>query len=270
MKLKRIKAGMTNDSHVLVLDNQTVVVRLPGKGTENLINRAQEQQVYKTIAPLKISDKVLFLDPDNGYKITKFLKNAATCDKYNWAQVTACMDKLKILHNAKLSVDFSFDIAERIGFYQGLMNQSAYTDHQQVTEQVLSLQGYLTPTEQVLCHIDSVPDNFLFHGKKQNKIKLIDWEYAAMQDPLVDLAMWIIYAMYERSDADRLIACYGIADDKQRYRVYAYVAMCGLLWSNWCEYKATLGVDFGEYALAQYAYARDYYAIFMNEWGRHV
>lgn len=41
--------------------------------------------------------------------------------------------------------------------------------------------------------------------------------------------------------------------------------MCGLLWSNWCEYKYTLGVEFGEYSLAQYRFAKDYYKIVMEE-----
>ena len=43
--------------------------------------------------------------------------------------------------------------------------------------------------------------------------------------------------------------------------------MCGLLWSNWCEYKYTLGVEFGEYSLAQYRFAKDYYNIVIEERG---
>ena len=42
-------------------------------------------------------------------------------------------------------------------------------------------------------------------------------------------------------------------------KIYAYIAACGLLWSNWCEYKLLLGVEFGEYSLRQYRYAKDYY-----------
>ena len=41
--------------------------------------------------------------------------------------------------------------------------------------------------------------------------------------------------------------------------------MCGLLWSNWCEYKRQLGVEFGEYSLMQYRYAKDYYQIATEE-----
>ena len=40
-----------------------------------------------------------------------------------------------------------------------------------------------------LTHIDAVPDNFLFTG---DEIRLIDWEYAGMQDVHVDIAMFAI------------------------------------------------------------------------------
>lgn len=46
---------------------------------------------------------------------------------------------------------------------------------------------------------------------------------------------------------------------KIRTKIYCYIAVCGLLWSNWCEYKRNLGVEFGEYSLRQYRYAKDYY-----------
>ena len=42
-------------------------------------------------------------------------------------------------------------------------------------------------------------------------------------------------------------------------KIYALIAACGLLWSNWCEYKQHLGVEFGEYSLRQYRYAKEYY-----------
>lgn len=56
-----------------------------------------------------------------------------------------------------------------------------------------------------LCHIDSVCDNFLL---SEEKAYLIDWEYAGMQDANVDIAMFAIYAMYDREQVDRLIDTY--------------------------------------------------------------
>ena len=84
-----------------------------------------------------------------------------------------------------------------------------------------------------------------------------------MQDPHVDIAMFCIYALYEREQIDATINAYFTegCSEKIRVKIYAYIAICGLLWSNWCEYKRSLGVEFGEYSLRQYRYAKEYYAI---------
>ena len=98
-------------------------------------------------------------------------------------------------------------------------------------------------------------------------IRLIDWEYAGMQDPHVDIAMFCIYALYNKQQVDRLINIYfeNKCDKETRLKIYCYIAACGLLWSNWCEYKRSLGVEFGEYSLRQYRFAKDYYKYFMEE-----
>lgn len=88
-----------------------------------------------------------------------------------------------------------------------------------------------------------------------------------MQDPHIDIAMFSIYALYNKEQIDNLIDIYfeGKCDRKMRIKIYCYVAVCGLLWSNWCEYKRSLGVEFGEYSLRQYRYAKDYYRIVQEE-----
>ena len=88
-----------------------------------------------------------------------------------------------------------------------------------------------------------------------------------MQDPHIDIAMFSIYALYNREKIDNLIDIYfdNKCDKKTRIKIYAYVAACGLLWSNWCEYKRNLGVEFGEYSLKQYRYAKEFYRIFREE-----
>ena len=117
-----------------------------------------------------------------------------------------------------------------------------------------------------MTHIDAVADNFLFINNDK-EIRLIDWEYAAMQDPHVDIAMFCIYALFDRTQIDNLIDIYfeDKCDIKTRIKIYAYISICGLLWSNWCEYKSQLGIEFGEYSLRQYRYAKDYYQIVKNE-----
>lgn len=94
-------------------------------------------------------------------------------------------------------------------------------------------------------------------------------KYATTGDPHVDIAMFCIYSLYQKEQVDHLIDLYfeGNCDDRTRIKIYCYIAVCGLLWSNWCEYKRNLGVEFGEYSLRQYRYAKDYYKIVQQELG---
>ena len=58
----------------------------------------------------------------------------------------------------------------------------------------------------------------------------------------VDVAMFCIYSLYNKRQVDRLIAAYFTegCSDETRIKIYCYIAACGLLWSNWCEYKLSL------------------------------
>ena len=241
-------------------------MRIPGEGTEQLINRKEEYQVYQAIRDLNLSDTIHYFDPENGYKITEYIADAHCCRSEDPEEVKACMKVLRRFHNSGKQVDHTFDIFERIEFYESLWKgeSSCYRDYRQTKERVYELKEYVErqPKNWALCHIDSVPDNFLIRevdGKTD--IHLIDWEYAGMQDTDVDLAMFIIYAMYEKEEADQLIDAYyteGCPKEK-RIKIYCYIAMCGLLWSNWCEFKRFEGVEFGEYSIRQYRYAKEYY-----------
>jgi len=265
-----MKKGMTNRSFLFTCRDQRYVMRIPGEGTDNLINRKQEHAVYTRLQGTGLTDTVIFMNPKNGYKITEFLCDARVCDPLNPLEVEACMVRLKEFHDLDLQVDHEFDLFEQIEFYESLWNgkPSVYRDYLSTKKNVLSLRPFIEKhvVKKVLTHIDAVPDNFLLRSEK-DPILLIDWEYAGMQDPHVDIAMFAIYSFYSREQIDRLIEMYfqGHAPFEQKLKIYAYIAACGLLWSNWSEYKRNLGVEYGEYALKQYRYAKDFYRIVHKE-----
>ena len=269
-----LKKGMTNRSFLFSCKDKKYIMRIPGEGTDQLINRRQEAAVYQTIAGRKICDEIAYINPENGYKITEYLDGARVCDAEKEEDLQKCMKKLREFHGQKLRVDHSFDLFGQMECYESLWEgtPSAYKDYEKTKAHVLQLKDYIEANagERVLTHIDAVPDNFLFveeNGKEE--IRLIDWEYAGMQDPHVDIAMFCIYSLYKKEQVDHLIDLYfeGNCDDRTRIKIYCYIAVCGLLWSNWCEYKRKLGVEFGEYSLRQYRYAKDYYKIVQQELG---
>lgn len=263
-----LKKGMTNRSFLFTCKGKKYIMRIPGEGTDQLINRREEAAVYQTIDGRHICDDIAYINSDNGYKITEFLEGARVCDPLNTDDLKKCMAKLRSFHELELTVDHEFNIYGQIEFYEGLWNgaPSVYKDYKRTKDHVLSLKPYIDEhaEKRVLTHIDAVPDNFLFVG---DELRLIDWEYAGMQDPHVDIAMFCIYSLYNKRQVDKLVNIYfeGGCPAETRVKIYCYIAACGLLWSNWCEYKRSLGVEFGEYSLRQYRYAKDYYKIVQEE-----
>lgn len=267
-----LKKGMTNRSFLFSCKEKKYIMRIPGEGTDELINRKQEACVYKAIDKKNICDNIVYINPQNGYKITEFLEGVRVCNPVDIKDVKLCMKYLREFHEMKIKVEHEFDLFSKLEFYEDLWegNPSVYSDYKQTKENVLSLKSYIDQhvEEKVLTHIDAVSDNFLFvkiDGKEQ--IRLIDWEYAGMQDPHVDIAMFGIYSLYNKEQIDQLIDAYFVEGccKEVRIKIYCYIAVCGLLWSNWCEYKSKLGVEFGEYSLKQYRYAKEYYRIVQME-----
>lgn len=256
-----LKKGMTNRSFLFECQNQKYIMRIPGEGTDHLINRKEEADVYQALENRQICDDVLYMNPENGYKITAYLEDATNCDAENWGEVEACMTKLREFHELNLTVDHRFDIFGQIDFYESLWNgeKSYFKDYEKTKAAIFELKKWIDTLDktETLVHIDAVPDNFLF---TKNGIRIIDWEYAGMQDPHVDIAMFCIYSLYSKEQVDHLIDLYfkGEVALMIRTKIYAYIASAGLLWSNWCEYKRSLGIDFGEYSLCQYRYAKEY------------
>lgn len=270
--IRILKKGMTNRSFSFMCNGKKYIMRIPGEGTDQMINRRQEADVYKAIEGKGICDNPIYINPQNGYKIAAFLEGIRVCNPDDETDLRKCMEKLRQFHGMKLKVNHVFDIFGQLEFYEKLWNgkPSIYKDYKVTKANVLSLKPYIDShaREKVLTHIDAVPDNFLFYrDETQEGLQLTDWEYAGMQDPDVDIAMFSIYSLYDKEKIDKLISIYydNGYDEQTRIKIYCYIAVCGLLWSNWCEYKSQLGVEFGEYSLRQYRYAKDFYRLVQNE-----
>lgn len=267
-----LKSGMTNRSFRFEVGGKRYIIRVPGRGTDRLIDRTNETEVYEKIKGLGLCDTPVYINPTNGCKITRFLEHARTCKPDDPVDLDRCMEKLRYFHRLSLQVSHTFDIFERIVFYEKLWDDtpSEHEDYQLTKENIFQLKRYIDKQDKKWCltHIDAVADNFLFYPSGTGEsLQLTDWEYAGMQDPDVDIAMFCIYSLYNKEQVDRLIDIYFQRDcnHQTRAKIYAYIASCGLLWSNWCEFKKKYGIEFGEYSARQYQFAKDYYFYTLEE-----
>jgi thiamine kinase-like enzyme len=268
LDLKPLAQGMTNRNYTFRCRGDAYILRLPGEGTELLVDRARERDAYRAIEGTGLSDELVYFS-GRGVKISRYYENARVCDPASREDVGACMDRLREMHGMGLSVPHGFDIFEGIDRYESLRGSapSGHGDYEAVKARVFALKPVLDalPAARGLTHLDAVSDNFLMLG---DRILLIDWEYAAMCDQHMDIAMFAVYSLYDRAWIDWLTDRYflGPVPPEMRLKVYCYVAAAGLLWSNWCEYKRMCGVTFEPYAQRQYEYAGEYARLALEMW----
>ena len=240
IELIPLKQGMTNDSFIFSLNNERYIIRVPGINTEKIINRHQEYDVYQAIKDEEFVEPLIYIDRDKGYKISKFIENSHTVNPKDWNEINACLKRLKEFHSQSHRVEHYFDVFEHINYYESLMpNASKYEDYKETKKNIESLEPIIENLvkDWALCHIDAVCDNFLV--TENQDVYLIDFEYAAMQDPDLYVAMFIVYSLFNRQEIDRIIDIYfeHQVTSLKRYKIYSYIAIVGLLWSNWCEAK---------------------------------
>ena len=201
-----------------------------------------------------------------------FVKDIIKCDFINnLDQLQKGMSYLRLTHTIPISTEMRvFDNViegKKLMAIACATKGNLFNEFKDLLEKIDIVDNYIKLERKkyninmVTSHNDVYEPNFI--ATKDGDLYLIDWEYAGMQDPHVDLAMFCIYSMYDREQTDRLIDIYfeGNTQEDVRTKIYCYIAVCGLLWSNWCEYKSIQGVEFGEYSLAQYRYAKEYYRI---------
>jgi thiamine kinase-like enzyme len=124
------------------------------------------------------------------------------------------MSVLKKLHNSGIKLGHDFNLRRELGNYEKDIKEAGaeipYEDYPSVrmkAEEVLDWIDSLNRPK-TIAHIDSVKDNFIFTDEG---LKMIDWEYAGMADPLLDLAMSAIYSYMSFDKAKELIKVYSCA-----------------------------------------------------------
>ena len=275
-----VKKGLTNRSFLFTVHGTRYVMRIPGEGTENLVDRAAEGRVYELLKGKDICDDNVYFDSKSGYKIAKFLENSRESNHLDPADVKRCMQLIRKVHEEKLQTPAKLDLWEIVDYYESLWNgePSIYRDYEQVKQAAMNMRPFVEAhaLEAVLTHGDCNPGNFLFSPGDDGgeRVSLIDWEYAAMHDPLVDLSGYTIYFPNDdpKAYADQVTDAYypeGCAKEI-RLLVYCNCALWALYTSNWCEYKMRLGVELGDFAITQYRYVKAFTRIFEEEYAAYT
>lgn len=265
LDVEAIKKGRTNCSFLVTGKENKYVFRMPGAGADALVDRISEAKAYAALKGTDIADEVLFIDPENGHKIARYYENSRMCDGFCEADVRMLVAKLKELHSLKLKTDTEYDFFYYIEYYESLRKgeRSVFPDYEAHKTNIFSLKKYLCDNAQEPCliHNDMSPDNCLFvAGKNGLAAKLIDWEYAAMQDPCADVAYFCTCCDYSEEQIDKIIAMYNTENSSlTKTKIYCYIAVNALVQSNWLEFKRLVGEEEKEENARIYDLSKRYY-----------
>lgn len=257
--------GMTNKNYKVTIKEEEYVLRLPGNGTEKMINR-YEEKVNSTLASrLGIDTELIYFNEETGVKIAKLIPNAETLNpttakREDHMRLTTSV--LKKLHQSGAEMENQFDVFAKMVEYEQLLqevNGKMYEPYEEVKAQVIALKREyeMMDIQQTPCHNDLVAENFVKSG--DDKIYLIDWEYGGMNDPIFDLAAHALECDFSEEDEELFLRLYLESDeipvDIQK-RMLMNKIFQDFLWSIWTCIKEAKGDDFGTYGIDRFNRAR--------------
>ena len=104
-----IKQGLTNLSFFFSVNGEGYVYRHPGPGTNKLINRKAEAFALKKAFDLGLDNTFVHIDPEEGWKISRFVPNCHELDYGNRRQVKSALQMARRLHQSGAVSPYSFD-----------------------------------------------------------------------------------------------------------------------------------------------------------------
>ncbi|MGE3307852.1 MAG: phosphotransferase [Rhizobiaceae bacterium] len=217
-------------------------LRIPGKGTEEYINRANEAVAAREAAKAGVSPEVLHFDAATGVMVTRYIDGAETMSPAAFRQRAGAPARagqaFRKLHGSGAVFSFRFELFSMIDDYLKVLSTkdvalpSGY--HDVVGEADRSVRTALAahPLPIVACHCDPLCENFLDTGEK---MWIVDWEYSGMNDPMWDLGDLSVEGQFGPQQEDEMIHAYfgGEPRPGERGRIVIYKAMCDLLWTLW-------------------------------------
>ena len=276
-----IKEGMTNHSYKFSYDGTVYFARVPGKDTDTYIDRKIEGEILEKLQDKNLTEEIVYFDTNSGYKISKYLQNARPLNVNDDNELKKCMQTYKKFHLLGISVDANCSIADKNNEYLDIIRENnilvPYEDFDDIIKSANEIKKYLDQNDKAktLCHGDPNPNNVLVVG---NELKMIDFEYGGMANPLSDIALFGDYVGFDVNETFELYKMYKTAnvgvddsyiipkdDNTAKKLIVGFMALGGLYNAVWAMVRCSLeDVDYGEFGMNGYRAFKNCYKEFMK------
>ena len=252
--------GMSNKNFRVALNGKTYVLRVPGNGSEGMVERSNEEFNAIEAAKMGINPEILYFNSSTGIKLTEYIENAETL---NAATIQRHDNMKKIaqiyqtIHRSHIRLKNEFNIFKEIEKYEALIqkaNATMYEGWEAVRPEIMSLEDYLNilGVELCPCHNDALYENFI--KSTDGTIFLIDWEYSGMNDPMADFAALFLEAEFSAENQNFILNKYfdGKIPENVFIKILCYMILWDYLWALWTVIKEAQGDNFGSYGVNRY------------------
>ena len=252
--------GMTNHTYAVEIKDKKFLFRLPGEGTEQLINRHDEKVSSELASKIGVDTKLIYFNAETGVKIASYIEGAVTMSPQSMREpenLKEAAELFRILHTCGQDTKVPFEVFEMAEGYEKIILEhgvALYPDYADIRKAVMNIKKEidLYPCRKVPCHNDPLCENWV---RGTERMYLVDWEYAGMNDPMWDLADLSIEAEYGDIEDELLLETYfnGREDKEDKLRFYANKIYLDFLWSLWGKTRVPYDGDVMEqYAAARY------------------
>jgi thiamine kinase-like enzyme len=229
--------GLTNRVYRL----GEAVLRVPGDGRADYIDRVAEEQAARAAAAAGVSPDVLYSEPASGIMVTRHVPGVVTLSPQGFRDRPGAVERaaiaLRRLHRSGQVFAARFELFTMIDDYLRLLSGKDVTlpeGYHLAVQEVDPVREalLLAPVPLVPCHCDPLCENFLDDGAR---MWIVDWEYSGMNDPMWDLGDLSVEAGFDGDQDRAMLAAYfdGPAPPAEAARMVIYKAMCDLLWTLW-------------------------------------
>lgn len=242
---RKINKGLTNSSFSFNVRGEKFVYRMPGEGTEKLINRKNEKRSLEIAKAGGIDPTYIFMDENEGWKISHYVENFREPDYYSDEDSERVIELMHTLHSMPVKTEYGFDPWDDLKRLEKLIEEISpgclmkYAELREKTDRLYK-QTEGDGTEKCFCHGDTYRHNWML--TESGGTILIDWEYAGYSDPGIDVGYYIIDAGYEIEEAKHFIERYLCKTDKGSvFHFLCYSAIMAYYWFVWAVYRELCG-----------------------------
>lgn len=185
--VKRLLGGRSNYTYVVEADGKSYTYRVPGKNAGMFVDRHAELLALREVEPLDLTNKTVFFDIASGEKMAEYVEGTilSTVDSTLYSDEAAAA--LKKIHRSGIKL-YDYDPFGRLARYEALAKDNGFShpaEYFRLKDEVEKVYSDNRPSVLLPCHCDFQPSNLVLGS---DRLYVLDWEYAGMNDPFYDIA----------------------------------------------------------------------------------